>query len=117
DDMEFSVVIDRGDVWYDFPYDENGKKLAQPRKRYPHLTLFVSYNGQQIPLVHWRTTIGSWRNELVDGEVMLKYKNSDVGQRVWKDIMAAPVWIPPPTTPPAELIKGRWRKGKFIKDV
>ena len=52
---------------------------------------------------------------------MLKYKNSDVGARVWKDIMAAPVWIPPATTPPEELIKGYWRKGKFkpaeVKDI
>jgi hypothetical protein len=48
---------------------------------------------------------------------MLKYKNSDVGPRVWKDIMAAPVWIPPATTPPEELVKGYWRKGKFKRDV
>jgi hypothetical protein len=117
ENMEFSVVIDRGDIWYDFPYDDLGRKKAQPRRRYPHLTLFVHHLDQKIPLVHWRTTIGSWRNELKDGEVMLKYKNSDVGPRVWKDIVAAPVWIPPSSTPPAELIKGRWRRGKFIKDV
>jgi hypothetical protein len=36
---------------------------------------------------------------------------------VWKDIMAAPVWIPPVTTPAAELIKGRYRGRTFIKDV
>ena len=117
ENMEFSVVIDRGDIWYDFPYDELGKRKAQPRSRYPHLTLFVHHLDQKIPLVHWRTTIGSWRNELKDGEVMLKYKNSDVGPRVWKDIVAAPVWIPPASTPPAELIKARWRRGKFVKDV
>jgi len=116
-DMEFDVVIDRGDVWYDFPYDEAGNKKSQPRSRYPHLTLYTTYEGQRIPLVHWRTTIGSWRNEVKDGEVMLKYKNSDVGARVWKDIMAAPVWIPPASTPPEELIKGYYRKGKFRKDV
>ncbi len=116
-DMEFDAVIDRGDVWYDFPYDEAGNKKAQPRSRYPHLTLYTTYEGQRIPLVHWRTTIGSWRNEMKDGEIMLKYKNSDVGARVWKDIMAAPVWIPPNTTPPEELVKGYWRKGKFRRDV
>lgn len=117
DDMQLSALIDRGDVWYDFPYDDEGNKLGQPRKRYPHLTLYVEYEGQKIPLVHWRTTIGSWRSEMNEGEVMLKYKNSDVGPRVWKTIMAAPVWIPPPATPAKELIKSRWRKGKFTTDV
>ncbi len=117
DNMQFSNHIDRGDVWYDFPYDEEGNKKGQPRSRYPHQTLYVEYEGQKIPLTHWRTTIGSWRNEIKDGEVMLKYKNSDVGPRVWKDIVAAPVWIPPPTTPASELIKARWRKGKFTRDV
>lgn len=115
--MQFETVIDRGDIWYDFPYDAAGNKKAQPRQRYPHLTLYVNHNGQKIPLVHWRTTIGSWRNEYENDEVVLKYKNSDVGARVWKDIMAAPVWIPPTSTPPAELVKGYWRKGKFRKDV
>jgi hypothetical protein len=115
--MDLETVIDRGDVWYDFPYDSAGNKLSQPRQRYPHLTLYVRYLDQKIPLVHWRTTIGSWRNEYENDEVVIKYKNSDVGERVWKDIMAAPVWIPPATTPPAELVKGYWRKGKFRKDV
>jgi hypothetical protein len=117
EDMDFSAVIDRGDVWYDFPYDELGKKKSQPRRRYPHLTLYVTYADQKIPLVHWRTTIGSWRNELEDGEVVLKYKNSDVGPRVWKDIVAAPVWIPPATTPPGELIKSQWKHGKFRRGI
>ncbi len=117
DNMDFSTVVDRGDVWYDFPYDEEGNKQGQPRRRRPKLTLYVTYEGQKIPLVHWGTTIGSWRNEIKDGELMLKYKNSDVGPRVWKDIVAAPVWIPPANTPPAELIKGAWRKGKFRTDV
>lgn len=115
--MQFSTHIDRGDVWYDFPYDEEGNKKGQPRRRFPHLTLYVEYEGQKIPIVHWRTTIGSWRNEIKDGEVMLKYKNSDVGDRVWKNIMAAPVWIPPPATPHSELIKGEYRKGKFRRGV
>lgn len=115
--MAFETLIDRGDIWYDFPYDELGNRLTQPRQNYPHLTLFVHYNDQKIPLVHWRTTIGSWRNELINGEVMLKYKNSDVGARVWKDIVAAPTWIPPTSTPPSELIKTRWRDGKPVRDV
>ncbi|MBL4684001.1 MAG: hypothetical protein JKY37_05385 [Nannocystaceae bacterium] len=115
--MQFETLIDRGDVWYDFPYDSEGNKTGQPRRSRPKLTLYVNYEGQKIPLVHWRTTIGSWRNEVKDGELMMKYKNSDVGARVWKNIVAAPVWIPPANTPPAELIKGAWRKGKYRTDV
>jgi hypothetical protein len=117
DEMKLSAIIDRGDIWYDFPYDEAGNKHSQPRSQFPHLTLYVDYEGQQIPLVHWRTTIGSWRSEMSEGEQMLKYKNSDVGPRVWKDIMAAPVWIPPNNTPADELVEGHYRNGKFVRGV
>lgn len=119
ENMKLSAIIDRGDVWYDFPYDEFGERKSQPRRRYPHLTLYVDYLDQKIPLVHWRTTIGSWRKEFSeeDGTVLMKYKNSDVGDRVWKDIVAAPTWIPPVTTPPGALIKGQYYRGRFRKDV
>jgi len=36
--------------------------------------------------------------------VYYKYKNSDVGPRVWKDIVAGPVWIPPESTPAKDLL-------------
>ncbi|HRI08788.1 MAG TPA: hypothetical protein PKW35_13285 [Nannocystaceae bacterium] len=111
DDMDFEVVIDRGDVWYDFLYDESGKRLSQPRERKPRFTLYTNYEGQKIPLVRWPTTIGSWRLEMNDGEEMYKYKNSDVGERVWKEIVAGPTWIPPASTPPRELLKRRWKDG------
>ncbi|MGH1341610.1 MAG: hypothetical protein ACRBN8_08680 [Nannocystales bacterium] len=117
ENMTFSALIDRGDVWYEFPYTEDGRKKSQPRARYPHITVYVHYADQKIPLVHWRTTIGAWRSESNEGEIMLKYKNSDVGARVWKDIVAAPVWIPPATTPPSSLIKGKWKNGKFRRGV
>lgn len=105
DDMDFSVDIDRGDVWYDFPYDEEGKAAVQPRDRFPHLKLSVTWNGQRIPLVWWRTTIGSWRSELhADGRIYMKYKNSDVGPRVWRHIVAGPVWVPPDGTPAKDLL-------------
>ncbi len=117
DDMDFSVVIDRGDVWYDFPWDEQGNQAAQPRERVPRLTLYVNYEGQKIPLVHWRTTIGSWRSEQHDGKEYYAYKNSDVGERVWKTIMAAPVWIPPESTPTASLTKLKRSKGKLRRMV
>jgi hypothetical protein len=103
--MEMSVQIDRGDIWYDLPFDARGKPIVQRRDHFPHLTLFVHHNGQKIPLVRWRTTIGSWRSELhADGQVYMKYKNSDIGPRVWKTIVATPVWIPPDGTPAKDLL-------------
>ena len=95
-EMDLSAEIDRGDVWYDLPFDGRGKPIVQRRDHYPHLTLFVHWQGQKIPLCWWRTTIGSWRSEMhEDGHEYFKYKNSDIGPRVWKEIVAAPVWIPP----------------------
>jgi hypothetical protein len=102
--MEISVEIDRGDVWYDFPWDEDGKPIAQPRVNFPTLTVLVDWQRQKIPLVQWRTTIGSWRSEVAAGKVYYKYKNSDVGPRIWKDIVASPVWIPPESTPAKDLL-------------
>ncbi|MBK7829906.1 hypothetical protein [Nannocystis sp.] len=112
EDMSFDVVIDRGDVWYDFPFDAQGNKLGQPRERYPHFTIYAVVGEQKIPLVHWRTTIGSWRSEMYNGSEHYKYKESDVGDRVWKEIVAAPVWIPPATTPARELVRRKWKDGK-----
>lgn len=117
EDMDFTAVIDRGDVFYEFPYDTEGNKKRQVRKRFPHLNLYVRYLDQRIPLIHWRTTIGSWRTELHEGQVHLKYKNSDVGKRVWKDIVAAPVWIPPEATPPKDILKRVYRDGRYQKVV
>lgn len=113
DDMDFETVIDRGDVWYDFPYNEEGTKIPQPRRRFPHLTLYVRYRDQRIPLVHWRTTIGSWRSEELDGVEWFKYKDSDVGERIWETIMAAPVWIPPASTPTRSLVKRKYKDGRL----
>jgi hypothetical protein len=105
DPMAMSVEIDRGDVWYDLPFDGRGRPVVQRRDHYPHLTLFTLWHGQKIPLCWWRTTIGSWRSELhADGHVYMKYKNSDVGPRVWKNIVAAPVWVPPDGTPAKDLL-------------
>ncbi len=104
-EMDLEVVVDRGDVWYEFPYDENGKARPQPVKRRPRLTVFVRYLDQRIPLARFGTTIGGWRSELVDGVVMWKYKNSPVGPRVWARIVAAPVWLPPTSTPARDLLK------------
>ena len=114
--MQLSVVIDRGDVWYELPYDEEGKRLPQPRKKYPSFTLLVEHQGKKMPLVKWRTTIGGWRAEQAsDGYEYFRYKGSDVGERVIRQIVAGAVWIAPASTPIRSLLKpkvvgGRWQK-------
>ena len=103
--MQLKAEIDRGDVFYDLPFDEKGKPVNQARVNYPSLTLFVDWEKQSIPIVRWRTTIGSWRSEVhANGKVYFKYKSSDVGPRIWKDIVAGPVWIPPDGTPAQDLL-------------
>jgi len=114
-DMELSVTIDRGDVWYEFPYDEHGKERPQPVQRRPKVTLLAEYLGQKIPLVELGTTVGGWRSEIVDGVNMWRYKGSPVGPRIWQQIVAAPVWMPPNTTPPKTLISSV--PGKTGKDA
>jgi len=103
--MDLSVEIDRGDVWYDFPFNSKGRPVEQSRTHFPHLTLYTHWHGQRIALVSWRTTIGSWRSEMHEnGRVYYRYKNSDVGPRDWKHIVAGPVWVPPESTPAKDLL-------------
>ena len=110
-EMDLSLVVDRGDVWYEFPYDEKGKERSQPIRRRPKTTLVLKYNDQRIPLMRHGTTVGGWRSDFVDGVMMWKYKGSPVGDRVIKRISAAPVWVPPDTTPPKAILRraGRGR--------
>ncbi len=113
--MDLSVEVDRGDVYYDPPFDENDRWRHQARSRFPHLTLLVNYRGQRLPLVRWRTTIGGWRSEMAkNGYEYYKYKGSDVGERVMRKIIAGPVWIAPESTPLRAMVQskkvhGRWQ--------
>ena len=109
-DMEISVSIDRGDVWYGFPFDEQGKEKPQPVSRRPHTTILVKYLDQVFPIASFGTTIGGWRSELIDNTVWWKYKGSEFGEVVWEEIVSAPVWLPPSTTPPRDLLKRRERR-------
>ena len=63
DHMDLSIVVDRGDVWYDLPFDEKGNYKPQVRKKYPSLTLYTKVGSKQVALARWRTTIGGWRAE------------------------------------------------------
>ncbi|MFH1131325.1 MAG: hypothetical protein V1754_08320, partial [Pseudomonadota bacterium] len=117
DHMDLSVVVDRGDVWYDFPFDAQGKRKAQPRRRLPYLTLFVQHNQKKIPLIRWRTTVGAWQPEMRGNQEYYKYKISDVGPRIWQNIVAGPVWVPPKETPSEELVKIRSVRGRHERVV
>jgi hypothetical protein len=109
-DMDLSVVIDRGDVWYEFPFDEHGNEKPQPVSRRPHTAIMVNYLGQRFPIARFGTTIGGWRSELIDDVVWWKYKGSPWGEVLWEAVVSAPVWLPPNTTPPRDLLKRRERR-------
>jgi hypothetical protein len=113
-EMDLSIVIDRGDVWYDLPWDETGERLPQPRRKYPSFTLFVDQGGgKKLPLIKWRTTIGGWRAEqAADGYEYFRYKGSDVGERVIRQVVAGPVWVAPASTPIRALVKPKVINGK-----
>ena len=113
--MDLSVEIDRGDVWYDFPYDEKGVRQPQPREHFPTFTLYTRWRGERVALVRWRTTVGGWRSELAaDGQEYLRWKGSDVGKRVWRHIVTTPVWIPPTSSPLGSMVKVRKVNGMFV---
>jgi hypothetical protein len=118
DQMDLSIVVDRGDVWYDIPFDSTGNFKPFARKKYPTLTLFVNHKGKRIALARWRTTIGGWRSEQApDGYEYYRYKMSDVGSRVIRQIVAGPVWIAPTSTPVRSLVKGKTVNGGWMKMV
>ncbi|HLU65848.1 MAG TPA: hypothetical protein VKZ63_06205 [Kofleriaceae bacterium] len=111
--MELRAEIDRGDVWYETP-----RRRGRIERR-PTLTLWARRpDGSELALIRWHTTIGGWQKEAVGrrGRVVLKYKNSDVGRRVWRDLIAAPAWLPPPTTPGRTLVR-RGDGGKWLPDT
>lgn len=103
--MELRVEIDRGDVFYEMPGRAAlaRKKLGEVRS--PSFVLYAKDGDHDRPLIRWSTTIGGWKKERTEeGEVALKYKASDVGERVWRQILAAPAWLPPGSTPEADLL-------------
>lgn len=110
--MELRAEIDRGDVWYQYPYAPDGAHRRQPVARRPILTLYARDGEREIALVRWPTTIGGWKPErLPDGTVGLRYKESPVGPRIWRDVVTSPVWLPPPSTPDDEMVRRSWRHG------
>ena len=103
--MELRVEIDRGDVFYEMPGQAAlaRKKLGEVRR--PSFVVYAKDGDHDRPLLRWSTTIGGWKKERTEeGEVAMKYKESDVGERVWRQILAAPAWLPPDSTPEADLV-------------
>lgn len=111
--MDVRVEIDRGDVWYDYPYRSDGTRRSQPITRRPTLVLFTRVGDTDIPLVRWNTTIGGWQPEKIDtGEIAFRYKESGVGFRLWRNVVAFPAWLPPDSTPDRELMR-RTGSGRY----
>jgi hypothetical protein len=116
--MDLSIIVDRGDIWYDLPFDDKGRFHYQARKKYPSLTVYTRAGGKQVALARWRTTIGGWRAEQAsDGYEYFRYKMSDVGPRVIRQVVSGPVWIAPASTPIRSLIKSKIVNGKWMKVV
>lgn len=98
--MNLTAEIDRGDVWYDEVPTE--RRIAHR----PTLILHVDDNGTKRPLIRWPTTIGGWADQRMPGGWLVRrWKESEVGPRVWRDLYAAPTWFPPKTTPDRDLVK------------
>jgi hypothetical protein len=112
-EMDLSITIDRGDIWYDLPFDATGAFHPQARKKYPMFTLYVG--KQKLLLAKWRTTIGGWRAEQAsDGYEYFRYKGSDVGDHfVIRNVVSGPVWIAPESTPIRSLVKSKTVRGKW----
>jgi hypothetical protein len=111
--MALAVEIDRGDVWYELPTRRG------PIAHRPTLTLYASTpDGGDIALVHWPTTIGGWKKEQWrGGRVGLRYKNSDVGTRLWRDLVVSPAWLPPPQTPARALVQRASGPRRWLPDT
>ncbi len=62
--MALRAEIDRGDVWYDFPYDGTGRRLPQSVNRRARLVIYARDGAREVALVRWPTTIGGWEPEL-----------------------------------------------------
>lgn len=106
--MDLVAEIDRGDVWYD------DTPIARKVRHRPTLVLYVNDRGTKRPLIRWPTTIGGWSDvRMPGGWVARKWKESDVGPRVWRQLYAAPTWMPPPTTPDRDLVRNTYIKGKW----
>lgn len=94
--MELRAEIDRGDF-------RRGRR--EPGDRRPTLVLYARHGERDVALMRWATTIGGWQAELDEGEVVSRFKESPAGPVIWRDVVSAPVWLPPASTPDRELVR------------
>ncbi len=111
--MDLRVEIDRGDVWYELP-TWRGSIAHRPT-----LTVYArTSGGEEVALVRWPTTIGGWKKEVgPSGRVGLRYKNSAVGKRLWRDLVVSPAWLPPPQTPARALVRRAYGPKKWLPET
>ncbi|HEY4117103.1 MAG TPA: hypothetical protein VGM56_04585 [Byssovorax sp.] len=107
--MDLRAVIDRGDVYYDFPWTKQGALKLPSVEHRPSITLLARIGDKDVALMRWPTTIGGWKAERTHPrEVMMVYKESPAGPRIWRDLIASPVWIPPENAPKREIVRARY---------
>lgn len=106
DGMPLRAEIDRGDLRRAFA------RRRAPVTARPWLVLYADTAQGPLALVRWPTTIGGWQREKTARGVVWRYKESQPGDFVWRDVVVAPAWFPPPSTPDRELVRrgadGRW---------
>jgi hypothetical protein len=108
--MDVFAELDRGEVWYD------ERPIPRRIAHRPMLVVYVRDQGVKRPLVRWPTTIGGWADQrTAGGWLVQKWKESDVGPRVWRELYAAPTWLPPPTTPDRDLVKNLYNGRYALK--
>jgi hypothetical protein len=80
--------------------------------------LYTKDGETKRPLIRWATTIGGWSDVRTGGAIVKRWKESDVGPRQWRELYAAPTWLPPSSTPDQELVKwlgpGKWELKRSI---
>ncbi len=116
--VELRAVIDRGEVSYDVPKTRGASRAGAKAELRPVLVVYAKDGDKETALVRWPTTIGGWQDEkLANGAVVRRYKPSDTGPRVWRDLVVAPVWYPPASTPDSELVRPRNGKWELKDDL
>ena len=116
--VELRAEIDRGQVTYDVPKRRGASRAGPKAKLRPVLIVYAKDGDQETALVRWPTTIGGWQDEtLANGAIVRRYKPSDIGPRLWRDLVVAPVWYPPRSTPDSELVRPRDGKWELKDDL
>ena len=95
------------------PPDARGRGAPLRVVHRPTLSLFARTAEGDVPLVRWPTTVGGWQwQDIGQGKQVKRYKPSPTGHFVWRELIAAPAWFPPRSTPDRELVRqlidGRW---------